>query len=383
LSIISRRHLCSMNTLSAIEINDLDRLAPFRADWESLLSETPGATFFQSLQWFDAYWRHFSADKKMRAIILRDYDRTVGIVPFVVQIEKTKVGRLRTLTYPLNNWGSFYGPIAADPAAALQAALEHLQRTPRDWDIIEPRWLGAPGTSWRRSQHAMHAAGFQAYATLWNRTAVADFSDGWDDYHAGRKGVWLRRIRQTEEKLRRHAKVEFVRCRPASRDQGDGDPHWDVYDACESIARSSWQARAADGTTLSHREIRAFLRDVHAQAAACGAADMSLLLLDGEPAAFIYGYHFHGSAYGLRRGFNARLSKTGLGTVLLWNTLKGSALAGDQIYDMGIGSLESKRHFQNHLMPLIRLSHFPSSVPRTQLLRLGRWLEARRACALS
>ena len=381
--IISPRDARSLNMLSAIEINDLDQLAPFRADWDSLLSETPGATFFQTFQWFDAYWRHFGEGKKLRAIILRDHHGTLGIVPFVVQIEETRVGRLRTLTYPLSNWGSFYGPIAADPAAALQAALEHVRRTPRDWDLVEPRWLGAPGADWRSSQYAMHAAGFQAYATLWNRTAVADFSDGWEDYQAGRKGVWLRHIRQSEEKLRRHAKVEFVRCRPASREQGDGNPHWDLYDACESIARSSWQAKAADGTTLSHGEVRAFLRDVHAQAAACGAADMSLLLLNGEPAAFIYGYHFHGSAYGLRRGFNAQLSKTGLGTVLLWNTLKGSALAGDQVYDMGIGSLESKRHFQNRLMPVIRLSHFPSSVPRTQLLRLGRWLEARRACALS
>ena len=233
------------------------------------------------------------------------------------------------------------------------------------------------------SQNAMQSAGFQAYATLWNRTAAADFSGGWEHYLAGRKGIWLRRMRQTEDKLHRQAKVEFLRCRPASREQGDGNPRWDIYDACEDIARGSWQARAADGTTLSHRQVRSFLRDVHSLASASGVADMSLLMLDGQPAAFIYGYHFRGSVYGLRRGFNAELSRTGLGTVLLWNTLKGSALTGDRLYDMGTGSLESKRHFQNRSIPIIRLSHFPSSVPRTQFLRFGRWLEARRLCGLS
>ncbi len=368
---------------SILEINALDRLAPFITDWEKLLTQTPGAAFFQSFQWLEAYWRHFGEDKKLRTIIVLDDDRTVGIVPFIVQIEDTRVGRLRVLTYPLDNWGSFYGPVGADPAAALKTALEHVRRTARDWDIIELRWLGAPGTDWRQSQNAMQAAGFQAYATLWNRTAAADFSDGWENYLAGQKGIWIRRIRQTEDKLRRQAKVEFLRCRPASREQGDGDPHWDIYDACESIARSSWQSGAADGTTLSHREVRAFLRDVHGLASAAGAADMSLLKLDDRPAAFIYGYHFHGLVYGLRRGFNAELSRTGLGTVLLWNTLKDSAQRGDRIYDMGIGSLESKRHFQNRTIPIIRLSHFPSSVPRTQFLRLGRWLEGRRLCGLS
>jgi len=106
-------------------------------------------------------------------------------------------------------------------------------------------------------------------------------------------------------------------------------------------------------------------------------------MLNDRPAAFIYGYHYLGSVYGLRRGFDAGLSRTGLGTVLLWNTLKDSARRGDRIYDMGIGSMESKRHFQNHLLPIFRLSHFPSAVLRTQLLRFSRWLNGRRLSGVS
>jgi hypothetical protein len=75
--------------------------------------------------------------------------------------------------------------------------------------------------------------------------------------------------------------------------------------------------------------------------------------------------------------------RTGLGTVLLWNTLKDSARRGDWIYDMGIGSPQSKRHFQNRVIPIFRLSHFPSSVLRAQFLRLGRWLESRRLSGVS
>jgi Acetyltransferase (GNAT) domain len=368
---------------SILEINTLDQLATFRADWERLLTESPGATFYHSFQWLDSYWRHFGAEKTLRIVIVLEDNTPVGIVPFVVRTEETKVGRLRVLTYPLDNWGSFYGPIGADPASALKGALEHIRRTTRDWDMIELRWIGGPRTDWRQSQNAMHSAGYQAYPTLWNRTAVADFSAGWDDYASGRKGIWLRRMRQAEEKLFRQGKVDIIHCRPASKEQGDGDPHWDIYDACENIARNSWQAGATDGTTLSHEAVRAFLREVHAMAAECGAADMSLLTLDGRPAAFIYGYHSGGWAYGLRRGFDASLSRAGLGTVLLWHTLKHSALSGDLIYDMGIGSLESKRHFQNRVIPIFRLSHFPCSVPQTQFLRIGRWLAGRRLSGVS
>jgi hypothetical protein len=46
-----------------------------------------------------------------------------------------------------------------------------------------------------------------------------------------------------------------------------------------------------------------------------------------------------------------------------------------------VGSLESKRHFQTRLLPIVRLSHFPPSAVRTQLLRFGRWWRARRVPA--
>jgi hypothetical protein len=367
---------------SVVEINSFDQLTAFKADWERLLAETPGATFFQSFEWLEAYWRHFSDGKTLRTVIVMDGDKPAAIVPLIVRTEKTRAGKLRVLTYPLDNWGSFYGPVGPDPPAALGIALDHVRRTPRDWDMIEMRWLGAPGVDWREYRDAMRSAGFQAYPTLWNQTAVVDFSGGWQSYQNSRKGIWLRHLRQTEDKLSRQGALEFVRSRPAGILHGDGDPRWDLYEACESVALGSWQSRANDGTTLSHDSVRAFLREAHALAAAAGAADISLLTYDGRPAAFIYGYHYRGSAYGLRRGFDADCSRTGLGTVLLWKTLKDGAERGDSIYDMGIGSPESKRHFQNRLIPIFRLSHFPSSVLRAQILRVGRWLSTRKVSGI-
>ena len=82
-----------------------------------------------------------------------------GILPLVVRREATKVGPLRVLTFPLHDWGSFYGPIGPDPGPTLAAGLEHVRRTPRDWDILELRWQGAPDTDPLQTQHAMLAAG--------------------------------------------------------------------------------------------------------------------------------------------------------------------------------------------------------------------------------
>src|SRR3972149_6780639 len=163
---------------SVLEINSIAELEPYRTDWHELLAETPAATFFQSYEWLAIYWRHFHSGKVLRTLVILEDDRAVAIVPLVVRLEQTRVGRMRVLTYPLDNWGSFYGPIGPDPGAAIQAAMEHIRRTPRNWDMIELRWIGAPDTDPHQIQNAMQSAGFQAYGTHWNQTSIVDFSAG-------------------------------------------------------------------------------------------------------------------------------------------------------------------------------------------------------------
>ena len=180
-------------------------------------------------------------------------------------------------------------------------------------------------------------------------------------------------------KLSKQGEVSYVRYRPLGRPHDDGSPRWDLYDACEEIARRSWQGAATDGTTLSHEAVRGFLREAHEAAAAAGAVDLNLLLIDGVPAAFIYGYHYRGYVYGLRRGYDAERSREGRATCC-WPTRCATASpAATAIYDMGVGSLESKRHFQTRLLPILRFSHFPLLAVRTQLLRVKRWWQGRRS----
>ena len=50
-------------------------------------------------------------------------DRPAGILPLVVQSEKSKVGRVRVLTFPLHEWGSFYGPVGPDRPAPRRSQL--------------------------------------------------------------------------------------------------------------------------------------------------------------------------------------------------------------------------------------------------------------------
>jgi len=210
------------------EFNLIDELHAYRVVWHSLLAQTPWATFFHSLEWLEAYWTHYGEDKKLRVLVLFSAGEPVGILPLVVLTERSKVGLLRVLTYPLHNWGSFYGPIGPDPRRVLNAGLDYIRSEPRDWDMLELRWSGAAASDLQQTASAMRRAGFQAYQTAWDRTAVIDLNDTWDAYLANHSSKWRNNVRRWERKLAQRGTIRYLRYRPLGEAHGEADPRWDL-----------------------------------------------------------------------------------------------------------------------------------------------------------
>jgi CelD/BcsL family acetyltransferase involved in cellulose biosynthesis len=361
-----------MRTVS--EINDLDGLVALRPAWTSLLPRTRGASFFQTVDWLETYWAHFGAGQRLRVLAVHDDGQPVGILPLVVKTTRRRVGSPRVLTYPLDDWGSFYGPIGPDPAATLLAALSHIQHTSRDWDLIELAWVDAEGHDRGRTPRAMRSAGLGALAERRQSSSLIDLAGckTWDAFWASRTSRWRNNVRRSEKKLAERGPITHIRYRPAGLLAGQTDPRWDWYDACERIARSSWQGDSQTGTTLTHEAIRPFLRDCHRAAAAVGGLDLNLLLVDGHAVAFNYAYHYAGHVFGLRTGYDAAAGREGAGTVLQARMIEDSFARGDHTYDLGPNYQECKRYWQTEARWGYRFTHFPGTVPLAQLIRVKR-----------
>ncbi len=351
-------------------ISQFSQLATIASQWQALLAETPGASFFQSLPWLEAYWAHYGRHQQLRVMTVWSGDKLAGIVPLVIRKQTRLIGALSILTYPLDDWGSFFSPISAQPAETFTAAMAHLRDQRRDWDLIELPWVDG-ATDRGQTAAAMAAAGMPVEAELRSTSAVIDLAsfDGWHPYWASRTSRWRNNVKRSERKLAEQGAVTYLRYRPGA----GGDPRWDLYDLCEQLAASSWQGGSQTGTTLSHDEVRPFLRDAHVAAAAAGALDLNLLAVDGRYVAFNYAYHCHGNVFGLRTGFDANFD--GAGTALQARMIADSFQRGDRLYDLGPGYLDCKRYWQTELRQSIRYTYFPPA-PRAQLVRVKRQLES-------
>jgi CelD/BcsL family acetyltransferase involved in cellulose biosynthesis len=361
------------------EFRTIEDLLPLAATWRGLLDETPHANFFQTLDWLAVYWKHFATGQQLRVLAIEESGVATGILPLVVRRERTKVGPLRFLTYPLDYWGSFYGPLGAEPDRVLTAGLEYLRTARRDWDALELRWVGSRPHEGPRAAELLIQSGFRPVTTTMDATALIELDGSWDDYLAQRTTKWRNNYRRWCRRVAELGEVSYVRYRPQGGD--DCDPRWDLYDQCLDLANASWQGSSRDGTTLSHSSVAAFLRDVHEAAARCGGLDLNLLYLNGRPCAFAYNYCFRGQVFGLRIGYDPELKNVGAGNLLYARIIEDSFRRGDWRYDMGPGTLEAKRQLITATLPLFRLSCFRSYSLRQQLMRFRRRLDARKQAA--
>ncbi len=361
-----------------VEINTLEELAGLRLLWNLLVSQTREATFFQTLDWLECYWAHHAERQRLRVLVVYSGERPIGILPLAVLSESTRLGKLRTLTYPLDGWGTFFGPIGPNPTATLCGALRHVQESPRDWDLCDLRWVDVEGIDAGRTLAALHSTELLGTRKPWAQAAQIELTGDWHNYWHSRKPDWRREVDRTRRRLADRGEVKYIRYRPEARSRGDDDPRWDLYDACEEIARRSWQGAATDGTTLCHASVRDYLRAAHQTAAAAGGVDLNLLLIGDRPAAFAYNYHYRGNVYGLRAGYDPSVAASGSGTALLRLMAEDSCQRGDYRIDLGPDSLDYKRPWATRIQTSFHYPYYAPAQLKAQAVRAKRWLTGSR-----
>jgi hypothetical protein len=254
----------------------------------------------------------------------------------------------------------------------MMAAMQHIRSTPRDWDMIELRWVAADSTEGGKSARALRVAGLLTEKQEYMSTSIIDLPATWDEFQAAKSQPLRRQFRRTIRDTFESGKAEFIRHRPLSASQGDGDPGWEIYDMCEAVAQASWQSAVTHGNTITHTRVRDFFRAAHAAAARIGMVDVNVMLVDGSPAAFLYGYHCQGNVAALRTGFDAAFGG-GTGSALVLRSIQDSCHRGDRTIDFGPGEREHKRRLRTRTESTYRLTYTPMSSWRSQTVRWTRW----------
>ncbi|MEW4456086.1 GNAT family N-acetyltransferase [Bremerella sp. JC817] len=358
-----------------IEVNRIEDLRAYDYHWDRLVQQTPNATFFQTLPWLQTYWQFFGFGKKLRVLLIQIHGRIEGILPLVEQPETTKAGRVTVLTYPLDGWGPFFGPIGSEPTATLYLAMQYLSVIPRTWDMLDLRWID-PRADRGRASNAMRCHGLASMTLPWNPTYVIQLPETFDQYLATRSPKFRASIRRTLRRMDEE-NVVAARYRPEQQPGNPIVPDEKLYDTCVALARASWQGGSTTGTTISHDSTAAYFRECFFQASKLGMIDLTTLRHENRLIAFSYNFHHQGNVLGLRMGYQGDCKRLSPGTMMMAYQIRDSIERGDTLLDLGPEHAEIKARWINQTLPSQRVCHYSSASLLATILRLGHWWKYR------
>ncbi len=260
--------------IGVTEYSDLDRLSEYRACWRDLLNQTSDASFIASWDWLETYWQHHGEGQQLRVLVVTVAARPIGLVPLVVKTVPSRCGPLKVLTWPVDGWSPTFGPIGPHPAATLLIALKHLRRRRADWDLMDFRYTDERNR--RRLRNLLRATGFSAMERPWQRYALIEPQSEpqarciRESFHAARESL--------DASLKGFRLLHY---RPSDGwTNGQHSLRWDPLEmvlALPDVAAADQPLPGGYGPVL--------LRDLHAKAAAAGAAEIGLLLEGERPLA--------------------------------------------------------------------------------------------------
>jgi hypothetical protein len=256
------------------------------------------------------------------------------------------------------------------------AAMQHLRRTPRDWDMMELRWVADEATKGGKSARAMRVAGIFSQKQEYQRTSLIDLPASWDEYLAIKSPSLRHQFERTIRDLFVDGWSEYIRHRPLPASEGDGDPRWDLYASCELVADACRQSHIVNGNNLGRERVCEYLRASHAVAARLGMLDINILNVEGRPSGFLYGYHHQGKVTALRTGVDAS-NDSRIGWALMFHAIQDSCNRGDRTIDLGPGEQQVKPELRTRTEATYRITYAPLDSWRSQAVRFSRWAKQR------
>ncbi len=362
-----------------VEYNRAEDLESLREDWAPLLAQTQGATFFQSLDWLQARSRWLGDESRMRVLAVYAGGGLVGILPLSISVEQSRLGSLRVLGFPLNDFSPFYGPIGPNPTATMVAGLRYIRRTPQDWDCIDLCGVNVQQHDHGRTRRSMKNARLEPIESDWHTTAILEISGTWEDYMATRSRNFRQQVRKKTRRMEKSGELEYSRFRPGGAAVGDADPNWNLYNECVDLSRRAWQGSSTTGITLSHDSVAGFFRVTHELAVDNGMLDINVLRRDGEMIAYLYSYIVGGNILMFKTAYAPEVADMSPGIVLYAKAFEDSFARGDLSLDFGQDVLEIKTRWATRLVQGRRYTYYSSQDWRKHLFTLRRyWSNYRR-----
>jgi CelD/BcsL family acetyltransferase involved in cellulose biosynthesis len=261
-----------------------------------------------TFEWAMTLWRNHLENQDQRIVLLETDGEVSGILPlyrFKKQVHGLPCRAIAPFTELYSGRAGF---LLRDPRREqIDLLLNSLLETEKDWDIFQVTLLdgSAPHREFFASQLHTDLA---CEEIAKHSSPYIELQENWDHHFASLPKKFRSTIRNGEKRLRESGRLEY-------REFGDNAEFEAFAAAMLEIERDSWKESA--GTSLTANRLQeAFHTDLLKNAVAAGWFSGHLLLLNGEPIAYVYGLLHNGIFSDLKESYKSRFREMSPGHVL-------------------------------------------------------------------
>jgi len=299
------------------EVNTIEELRTYQLAWEELWNRGRSKRFQLSFPWLEAYWKHAGADRKLKVLVATLAGRVIGILPLVKKKSESRLGPLNVLTYPLDGWGCWFGPVGPNSAATLTAGMRYLSKSKKGWDLLDFSYTDRDRLDLGRTTTAARNMGWSNLERIWESVPFIQLGESWDQFLNGKSEKKVNQILAAQAEFSSLGSLKLQHYRSDISDRNEVD-----------LFLQTWQeiAKAGDETALEELPMALAM----AQAADESLLlDLSILTINNKPVAATMGFvHPHGLE--IVRSVAIPEQPAAIESVLLGRLLEQSLLLEDE-----------------------------------------------------
>ena len=343
--------------LGVEEVKDRAALAPLAAEWDELSDRVRDGSLFSSCDWMSSWLESFQGERPLCLLLARRGTRLVGVFPLVGGIRGWLYGGAGLET-PLNEQSPCGGLLfEGDPTPVVAAFLDHIRSTRGRLPVRLPLLPAASGAA--GALRSIAAAGRYRVYEKPSRSSTRILVQGsWADYLATRSKHSQREWRRKRKRLDEAGRVETRTVRTAA----------DLPGALQEVLEIESRSWKHDNGTSFQREagVADFYRRLAERCAERGRLRLSLLYLNGRPAAHCFAVVYGNELLALKTSFDAELASLSPGLVLM-------LAVSEQAFAEGLAAIDLLGHpdrwkveMANEQRPHVDMCIFPRGLIRCE-----------------
>ena len=310
-----------------------DECSPLRTSWNDMVAAQSGEILqydvTSTFEWVVTLWSNHLEGKGVRVLVLETDREVAGILPlhhFRKQVHGIRCHAIAPLTELYSGRTGF---LLREPRSEqFEAVLRPLLDFEQNWDVFQ--FTLVDDSAQTREFFSWQANSDFACEEIQRHTSpYIVLQKNWDQHFASLPKKFRSTIRNGEKRMREIGRLEYRQFRDSAEINM-------FADAMLEIERDSWKESA--GTSLTANRLQeAFHTQLLRSAADAGWFCGHLLLLDGEPAAYIYGLLYNGIFSDLKESYKSRFREMSPGHVLKAFVFQSLYAHETRLYDfMGV-----------------------------------------------